>query len=79
LTTSEYRLTDGEALAKGNYYWRIKAEDGAENQGEWTNGQLFRVGGLDWWWLILIVVAVIVVIVVVWRLVSVRRRHDDWK
>jgi type IV secretory pathway VirB6-like protein len=71
-------LTEGEALAKGNYYWRIKAEDGAENQSEWTNGQLFKVGGLDWWLLILIVLVVIVVIIVIWRFVSVRRR-DEWK
>jgi hypothetical protein len=79
LTASEYRLTDSEALAKGNYYWRVKAEDGAENQSEWTNGQLFKVGGLDWWLLALIVVAVIVVIVVIWRFVSIRHRGDEWK
>jgi len=78
LTASEYTLTEGEALAKGNYYWRIKAEDGAENQSEWTNGQLFKVGGLDWWLLILIILVVIVVIIVIWRFVSVRRR-DEWK
>jgi len=78
LTASEYTLTKGEALAKGNYYWRVKAEDGAGNQSEWTNGQLFKVGGLDWWLLILIVVAVIAVIIIIWRFVSVRRR-DEWK
>jgi hypothetical protein len=78
LTTSEYALAKDEALAKGNYYWRVKAEDGAGNQSEWTNGQLFKAGGLDWWLLILIVVAVIVVIIVIWRVVSVRRR-DEWK
>jgi hypothetical protein len=78
LTASEYTLTEGEALAKGNYYWRIKAEDGAENQSEWANGQLFKVGGLDWWLLILIILVVIVVIIVIWRFVSVRRR-DEWK
>jgi hypothetical protein len=78
LTASEYTLTKGEALTKGNYYWRIKAEDGAENQSDWTNGQLFKVGGLDWWLLILIILAAIVVIIVIWRLVSVRRR-DEWK
>jgi hypothetical protein len=79
LTASEYRLTDGEALGKGNYYWRVKAEDGAENQSEWTNGQLFKVGGLDWWLLIVIAVAAIVVIVVIWRFVSIRHRGDEWK
>jgi hypothetical protein len=78
LTESGYTLTKDEALAKGDYYWRVKAEDGAENQSEWTNGQLFRVGGLEWWLLLLIIGVVIIVIIVIWRLVSVRRR-DEWK
>jgi hypothetical protein len=78
LTASEYTLTKDEALAKGNYYWRVKAEDGAENQSEWTNGQLFKVGGLDWWLLLIIIVVAIVVIIVIWRFVHVSRR-DEWK
>jgi hypothetical protein len=78
LTESGYTLTKDEALAKGDYYWRVKAEDGAGNQSEWTNGQLFRVGGLEWWLLLLIIGVVIIVIIVIWRLVSVRRR-DEWK
>jgi hypothetical protein len=78
LTASAYTLAKDEALPKGEYYWRVKAEDRAENQSEWTNGQLFKVGGLDWWLVLIIVVAVIVIIIVIWRFVSVRRR-DEWK
>jgi ribosomal protein S9 len=78
LAASGYTLTKDEALAKGDYYWRVKAEDSAENQSEWTNGQLFRVGGLDLWLLLLIIVVAIVVIIIIWRLVSVRRR-GEWK
>ncbi|MFC2050070.1 IPT/TIG domain-containing protein [Chloroflexota bacterium] len=78
LTAPAYTLAKDEALAKGNYYWRVKAEDGAENQSEWTNGQLFKVGGLDWWLVLIIVVAAIIVIIVIWRFVSVRRR-GEWK
>ena len=78
LTASAYTLAKDEALGKGNYYWRVKAADGAENQSDWTNGQLIKVGGLDWWLALLIVVAVIIVIVMVWRFSSVRRR-DEWK
>ena len=78
LTAPAYTLAKDEALAKGNYYWRVKAEDGAENQSEWTNGQLFKVSGLDWWLVLIIVVAIIIVIIIIWRFVSVRRR-DEWK
>jgi len=78
LTASGYTLTEDEALAKGNYYWRVKAEDGAENQSDWTSGQLFKVGGMDWWLLLLIALVAIVVIIIIWRFVSVSRR-DKWK
>ena len=78
LTASEYTLTADEGLTKGNYYWRVKAVDAAGNQSDWTNGQLFKVGGLDWWLLLIIAVAVIVVIIVIWRFVSVSKK-DEWK
>jgi hypothetical protein len=78
LTASEYTLTKDEALAKGNYYWRVRAIDGAENQSDWTSGQLFKVGGVDWWLILLIALVAIVVIIIIWRFVSVSRR-DEWK
>jgi hypothetical protein len=78
LTTTEYTLTSGEALGKGNYYWRVRAVDGADNEGDWTNGQLFKITGFEWWSILLIAVAVIVVIGIIWRFVSVRR-ENKWK
>ena len=78
LTGTEYALTKDEALTKGSYYWRVRAVDGADNQGDWTNGQLFKIGGIDWWLILIIAVAVIVVIVIIWRFASVKRQ-DKWK
>ena len=78
LTGTEYTLTTDEGVTKGNYYWRVKAVDGADNQGDWTNGQLFKIGGIYWWMLLIVVAAVIVVIVIIWRFVSVGRQ-DKWK
>ncbi|MGB8707324.1 MAG: IPT/TIG domain-containing protein [Dehalococcoidia bacterium] len=78
LTGTEYTLTTDEAVTKGNYYWRVKAVDGADNQGDWTNGQLFKIGGIYWWMLLIVVAAVIVVIVIIWRFVSVGKQ-DKWK
>jgi hypothetical protein len=78
LTNTEYTLTGDEALTKGNYYWRVRAVDGAGNQGDWTNGQLFKIGGIDWWLPLIVVLAVIVVGVIIWRFRSVGR-HDKWK
>ena len=78
MTASEYTLTDSEGLTKGTYYWRVRAVDGADNQSEWTNGQLFKIAGLNWWLILSIALAAIVVIVIIWRFVSVSRK-GDWK
>jgi len=78
LAATEYTLSDDEALAKGNYYWRVRAVDGAGNQSDWTNGQLFRIGGFDWWLILLAAVGVIVVVGIIWRFVHMGR-HGKWK
>ena len=78
LTQSQYTLTGDEALAKGEYYWRVKAIDGAENQGEWTNGQFFKVGVTEWWLLAVIIIAGIGIIGIIWRIVHISRR-GSWK
>ena len=47
LPLSEYTLTGGEKLASAGqkaYYWRVKAVDGAANEGGWSPVGLFYVG-----------------------------------
>lgn len=48
LLDSEYMLTDNEKLQSTGkdtpYYWRVKAVDGAFNEGDWTPPRLFYVG-----------------------------------
>jgi len=48
LTTSEYTLTEEEALESTNkeapYYWRIRAVDAASNASAWTGAGTFIVG-----------------------------------
>jgi hypothetical protein len=36
LTEAEYTLTEAEALEHGDYYWRVRAIDGAGNTSAWT-------------------------------------------
>jgi len=47
LTESEYALTEGEESKLGAqetpYYWRIRAIDGASNEGNWTGAGIFYV------------------------------------
>ncbi len=78
LTHTEYTLTEEEALAKGEYYWRVKAIDGAENESDWTNGQLFKTGVMEGWLLVVYIIAGIGVIAIIWRVISISRR-GSWK
>ncbi|HEX7364925.1 MAG TPA: IPT/TIG domain-containing protein [Dehalococcoidia bacterium] len=78
LASTEYTLTSGEALGRGSYYWRVRAVDWASNQSDWTNSQLFKVGGFDWWLIIVIIAVISVVGGIIWRFVHVGRK-DSWK
>ncbi len=76
LIEPQYTITKEEALEKGSYYWRVKAVDGAGNEGEWSNGQLFKVGGLELWHIIVIIAACLILIVIIWRVIAVVRRRS---
>lgn len=73
LNQAQYTLTRDEALPDGSYYWRVKAVDGAGNEGGWTTGQLFRVGG-DWWLFIVALGVIVVLGLIIWRVVTLSKR-----
>jgi len=58
LPHSKYTLAEGEKLKSAGrkaYYWRVRAVDGASNEGEWTTSGLFYVGSFwasipNWVW-----------------------------
>jgi hypothetical protein len=59
LTEPKYTLTDAEALPRGQYYWKIKAVDGAGNDSGWSTPILVKIGFMPLW--AFIVIAVIAV------------------
>jgi hypothetical protein len=75
LPQSEYTLSEGEKLASAKaaspYYWRVRAVDGASNDGDWSLSGLFYVGffGLSNWVLYLScgLGVLLIVIFVLWR------------
>jgi len=72
LTQSQYALTDAEALDSGDYYWRMKAVDGAQNASDWTAAQVFHIGAMSLWLFVTIaVLAVVLIVVIVWRIKKV--------
>jgi hypothetical protein len=63
LTESKYTLTDDEALSRGEYYWRVKAIDGASNDSGWTQSIEFKAGLMPLWlFIVLVVVAAFILI-----------------
>ena len=62
LTKTEYALTEQEGLRLGTgekpLYWRVKALDGASNEGNWANTGTFYVvsGGMPTWAIIIIAI-----------------------
>jgi len=59
LVEAKYAVTEDEALARGKYYWRIKAVDGAGNDSGWTTPTLVKIGIMPLWAFIIIAVVVI--------------------
>ncbi len=79
LPQSEYAMSEGEKLASTKatapYYWRVRAVDGASNEGDWSPSGLFSVG-FSWLsnWVLFIFCglgALLLVVLVFWW----QRRH----
>jgi hypothetical protein len=75
LPLSEYTLTEGEKLAPAGqkaYYWRVKAVDGASNEGEWSTVGLFYVGSSGTamsggvWYILYVVIGLVLAGLVFW-------------
>ncbi len=65
LTEAKYTLSEAEALPNGEYYWHVRAVDGAGNTSAWTSTSLVKVGFLTTTTLILIGVGIVVLVVLV--------------
>lgn len=59
LTGSRYILTASEALPRGQYYWRVRAIDGASNESAWSQTYQLKSGLMPLSTLILIIILLI--------------------
>lgn len=75
LTGSQYTLSPSEALPHGEYYWRVRAIDGAGNASAWTNAFLVKVSVLTVEIFILVIVAAVIFIILVILLTIMLRRR----
>ena len=58
-----YTLPGKYALSPGTYHWKVRAIDGAENEGNWAEVQSFHAGVLPQWAMITITVGLLLVII----------------
>lgn len=82
LTDAKYTLSEAEALPNGEYYWHVRAVDGAGNTSAWTSASEVKVGFLTTTTLILLavgVVALIVLVAVLRRKPHKKRVRRDWE
>jgi hypothetical protein len=82
LTDSKYTLTEAEAVPNGEYYWRVRAIDGAGNASDWTPAAKIKAGFITTGMLISIgvgVIVLIIVIVVLNRLPKKKQTKRDWE
>jgi hypothetical protein len=73
-----YSLSEKYALAYGSYYWKVRAIDGAENEGNWTEAKSFRAGFLPQWAMITIAVGLLLVVILVGMFIMRRRGYYDY-
>jgi len=58
-----YSLPGKYALSYGSYYWKVRAIDGAENEGNWAEAKSFHAGVLPQWAAITIALGLLLVVI----------------
>jgi hypothetical protein len=82
LTESKYVLPEAEALQNGEYYWHVRAVDGANNASDWSQTAMVRVGFVTTTTLIYIgvgIVALLILVVVLNRTRRKKKTRRDWE
>ena len=80
----KYVLTEAEALTNGEYYWHVRAVDGAGNTSEWSQPSTVKVGFITLStiiWIIVSVIALIILVAVLNRVLRKPKHHksNDWE
>lgn len=82
LADAKYTLTEAEALSNGEYFWRVRAVDGAGNVSDWTPATSVKVGFVTTNTLVFIGISIVVLLVLIMVLPRVlkkkKRPKSDW-
>lgn len=81
LSDAKYSMTEAEALPNGEYYWHVRAVDGAGNASEWTPTATVKVGFVTTNTLVFIgigIVVLLILIAVLPRVLKKKKPKSDW-
>ena len=81
LADARYTLTEAEALPNGEYYWRVRAVDGAGNASDWTAATAVKVGFVTTNTLVFLgigIVVLLILIIVLPRVLKKKRPKGEW-
>ncbi|MDD5647461.1 MAG: hypothetical protein PHY03_00860 [Dehalococcoidia bacterium] len=82
LADARYTLTEAEALPNGEYYWRVRAVDGAGNASDWSSATSVKVGFMTANTLIFIAIGIVVLLILIMvlpRMLKKKRPKSDWE
>ena len=82
LADAKYTLTEAEAMPNGEYFWRVRAVDGAGNASDWTPANSVKVGFMTTNTLVFIGIGIVVLLILIMVLPRVlgkkKRPKGDW-
>lgn len=74
-------MTEAEALPNGEYFWHVRAVDGAGNASEWTPSAMVKIGFVTTNTLVFIGIGIIVLLILIAvlpRLLKKKKPRSDW-
>jgi hypothetical protein len=81
LADAKYVMTEAEALPNGEYFWHVRAVDGAGNASEWTPSAMVKIGFVTTNTLVFIGIGIIVLLILIAvlpRLLKKKKPRSDW-
>ena len=84
LTSTSYTTSEAEALTNGEYYWHVRAIDGAGNESDWSPTLTVKTGVITLSTIIWIVIGLLVLIVIIlvvrqFSRMKKKKEKSDWE
>ena len=81
LADAKYTMTEAEALPNGEYFWHVRAVDGAGNASEWTPTATVKIGFVTTNTLVFIGIGIVVLLILIAVLPGILKKKkpkSDW-